>query len=416
MFNYITNKEEYQESLFSNSTNKRYILREQGKVLSNGIVIEHGGMFLDKETDMYTYVSESTDGSYIKVYNPIKNMNEFLVNWEAVIKLVDGTSKIQTFESTSTIRKLIANFTIGSTFETTDKCPDIPYWLCKSVVDNEVEYYFNIESTEQLHNIAAYYKLEYPSNDLFDNLIDNHRMAIRFKSYDIGINNFVSIIPGSIVFKDGIPAQLKLYVTMRYEDGEYFAPNEMSYFEQCVDNYGEVRIFKKTSYEEKIRSIINYKFPEMNKFNFRSSGIGYNQLLNSTVYSAILVDLPLNTPEGINIIEIKYAEDIDYCCYKAAYEYSEITPEIELPMGSTGVFFAKYFTTSFGTDVIEPFASIHDVYFRNNNTQLVCEQLGIDYNLLDGNTIHFGITYNKDTKEILRAKAYFYPNNDIIGW
>lgn len=190
---------------------------------NNGNVCEIGMQYITHGKEGVKYSSKIGDNittSYEDIKYNISEGDPFM-SWKATITDAStGTVKTKIYESSKSVRKAIANYNIGSDFESYDKSPNINYWLGRSVIeDGETELFFNAEDSDMLDNVCSYYDLPVPYNDEVKELLNNNRSLIRFKSYDLnrlGEGNFVELVVAGVVFENDQATQIKLYTNRRW--------------------------------------------------------------------------------------------------------------------------------------------------------------------------------------------------------
>lgn len=99
-----------------------------------------------------------------------------------------------------------------------DLCPDVKLW-CGLGAQTKTEkqnfdLYFDVDSTQQLQQIADYYKLRYPVSDGVSSVINTEPETICWKNA-----GGKPIILGAVKFIDGVATILKLYTYPKAKDG-----------------------------------------------------------------------------------------------------------------------------------------------------------------------------------------------------
>jgi hypothetical protein len=192
---------------------------------NNGNVCEIGMQYLTHGKEGLKYSSKIGDNitaEYTDIKYNISEGDPFM-SWKATITDAStGIVKTKFYESSKSVRTAIANYSIGSDFESYDKSPNINYWLGRSYIeDGETELFFNAEDSDMLDEVCSYYNLPVPYNDDVKELLNNNRSLIRFKSYDLnrlGEGNFVELVVAGVVFENDQATQIKLYTNRRWNE------------------------------------------------------------------------------------------------------------------------------------------------------------------------------------------------------
>ena len=199
---------------------------QKGTVYTNqGNITEQGMQYITLGVNGFSY-SSTTGENITTAYEDIKyNISEGdpFMSWKATITDTStGIVKTKFYESSKSVRTAIANYNIGSDFESYDKPPNINYWLGRSYIENgETELFFNAEDSDMLDEVCSYYNLPVPYNDDVKELLNNNRSLIRFKSYDLnrlGKGNFVELVVAGVVFENDQATQIKLYTNRRWNE------------------------------------------------------------------------------------------------------------------------------------------------------------------------------------------------------
>lgn len=193
-----------------------WTLLQRGRVFCDGAVVEEGGHYVALGTPnvRYASVSDQTSTVYVEAdnYDP-------LVTWQAHIFDLDGNQTVKRFESSKAIRELVAWYSKGSNYDEYDKAPDVELWLGKSWVEGgETELFFHAGNRQIIDSVAAYYGLPTPYPEELIPTLDGDISKIRFKSYDVGTDDWVSLIVCGVVFADQTPIRLNLYETTRWNE------------------------------------------------------------------------------------------------------------------------------------------------------------------------------------------------------
>ena len=232
MFNFVFNSGRYIDIISNPEMAQSYLsgaltIEDTDKFIFNKVTVFYnkgeieviGGSFFNPNTpEKVEYIGEFIDGSnsiffrrprYRKDLDPILQFEGILRNRD-VIK----------FESSKFLRRGVGSLDSGSNFEQFDRPSKEHNWLGRSWIEggDEVELYFLVESRTMLDEVATYYDLPVPYDDVMKHTLDNDLKSIRFKSYDLnqeGRGNFVAVVVAGITFKDNIATTLKLYATTR---------------------------------------------------------------------------------------------------------------------------------------------------------------------------------------------------------
>jgi len=122
----------------------------------------------------------------------------------------DGKVWVKNYSSTKQLRDLIG-VAGGDVIDQFDLSPSVNLWCAVGTIegrDDFVELYFNVESVEQLKEVASYYGLELPVSD---NDLDNNRKDWVVRHFKTKQGNTIEFVGGSIVFDGGNPTILKIY-------------------------------------------------------------------------------------------------------------------------------------------------------------------------------------------------------------
>ena len=401
---YIENYAEY-EATFSSGDLFRYKLMCMGEVWAEGSVLETGGEFFDRVTGTTSYVTEHTEGGYIKEYTLARSAYEGLCPWKVRTYTAAGEGATAVFESSLGVRKEVARYTIGNTFADVDRCCDIDMWLAASISNEEQEYFFNAESYEQLLKVATYYKLPVPVNSVYGDILDNCRMYIRFKSFQQLNGTYLSIVPASIVFRAGVAISFKLYATVRAEDWLFI--DNRSAPEVCVDSTGGGYALERATYTRTADVLADAL--GVSRYTFLLAKEYYDASGSTTAYYAGIPNMPEAVPMDVLSVEGVHIPDTGYTGYLYRYAINNAIQLPELPHGSTVKYFGKYVDTDF----VETSALPYEVWFTNSNSLEVCEEFNIT---VSGSApTHFSAVFDSGYN-ILLVKAYFYTSSSILSW
>ena len=190
----------------------------KGRVFVNGNVVEEGAWMVSQEKTKFESESVNT-----KTVFKATNNEDPINQWEAHrTNLATNETKIEHYESSNMLRKIIGNLDTGSNYEDYDRAPNVNWWLGRSWIENEYEeLYFLVEDKGMLDVVANYYNLPVPYDPALEIVLDTNLQSIRFKSYDLnseGEGNYVAVVVASVTFVNDTATTLKLYETTRWNE------------------------------------------------------------------------------------------------------------------------------------------------------------------------------------------------------
>lgn len=189
-----------------------------GKIWVNGIVSAKGTHYYNPRFNIMKADAKAVDGSWEMDIEPTQHV--CVTNFMYKKRYLKGKTVHGWFYPSQFIYKHICNMKKENNINTIN----IPKNIIPLAICNEgtciQEVFFQINNSEELKELAEHYKLPYPVNDYVTDKIDNDRMAIRFRSYDVygrGEGEWMSITPASVIFDHGIPTELRFYTVERTE-------------------------------------------------------------------------------------------------------------------------------------------------------------------------------------------------------
>jgi len=236
-FDYITNGDEYinydSPNYMTNypnvdsSTAGNWFAFNEFKVRYNGgQLLGHGGWYVKLDPSVKpVFLGEWSDGSAKVEFREkrIDDGGDPITQWEGVItNLSDNSTKIENYESSRAMRKIIGNLDTGSNYEDRDRCPAVNLCVARSWIEDEQEtLYFYAENSDMVDAVAEYYDLPKPYDTALKQRLNNNPESMRFKSYDIynkGEGNFAALVVAGIVFENNNPTMLKIFELKRWND------------------------------------------------------------------------------------------------------------------------------------------------------------------------------------------------------
>ena len=161
---------------------------------------------------------------YCDTFNP-PNSTEYDILIKVKSKKVDASGQvwIKTYTSTSQYRELLGMPEEGSVDINSlglSLCPDVDVWGGIGEIEGKtrsefIELYFNTTSSSNMELISNFYGLDNPLP--LDNDLDSNRNEWTLREYN---SLDMTLVLGSVVFKDNAPVKLKIYKYEKENNGQ----------------------------------------------------------------------------------------------------------------------------------------------------------------------------------------------------
>ena len=232
------------------------------------------------------------------------------------------------------------------------------------------------------------------TNVAFDNL-----------DFKEGVEKPISLSGSTVVTTSGIDiVDVELPLT---KVEEYFGSN------------GEYRVLVGTSSDEGLALVQRvedvFGINIANALRIKMLGIENNDnVISSALPKSVYKELEGDFPLGYCFSGIKFFMNNETVAIKVYRLMETLTHNYpELPEGSEIIWWANYHDFT-GYDYEQEFDNYLDMYFLNDDHQVVCDYYGKDLpsDLYTG----YGIRFNKNTLDIKKVKSYTYEENPSVDW